>query len=146
MNFIAAIAFYPLNPMNPLSLPRWLIYKEFSFEAAHRLPHHQGKCARLHGHSWVGRVYVQGNSLVQRGAQQGMILDYGDIADAIEPLLDQFLDHYYLNESTGLESPTSEAIAQWIAEKLQKSGLPGLHSVEIRETCTSSAHYFLEVD
>lgn len=130
--------------MTHFSAPRWLIYKEFSFEAAHRLPFHQGKCARLHGHSWVGRVYVQGRALGKEGATQGMIMDYGDIADYIQPLLDQFLDHHFLNESTGIESPTSEAIAQWIGDKLQKAGLPGLHSVEIRETCTSSAHYFLE--
>jgi len=129
--------------MNPTSSPRWLIYKEFSFEAAHRLPYHNGKCARLHGHSWVGRVYVQGSQLEKTGTKQGMVLDYGDITDYIQPLLDCFLDHYYLNESTGLESPTSEAIAQWIAQKLEKAGLSGLHSVEIRETCTSSARYFL---
>ncbi|MFW6295871.1 MAG: 6-carboxytetrahydropterin synthase QueD [Halothece sp.] len=122
-------------------MEEWLIYKEFRFEAAHRLPHHDGKCRRLHGHSWVGRVYVTGNQLISDGAKQGMVMDYGDIKQYLKPLVDDFLDHHYLNETTGLENPTSEEIARWVFEKLEKMGLPGLHSVEIRETCTSGCRY-----
>jgi 6-pyruvoyltetrahydropterin/6-carboxytetrahydropterin synthase len=119
----------------------WLLYKEFRFEAAHRLPHHDGKCRRLHGHSWVGRVYVKGQRLIPDGAKAGMLIDYGDLQDYMQPLLDDFLDHYYLNESLNLENPTSELIAKWIYEKLEVLGLPGLWAVEIRETCTSGARY-----
>ena len=122
-------------------MEEWLIYKEFRFEPAHRLPHHDGKCCRLHGHSWLGRVYVKGNQLIKDGSKQGMLLDYGDIKKYIQPLLDDFLDHYYLNETTGLENPTSEAIAKWVFEQLEEAALPGLHAVEIRETCTSGARY-----
>ena len=122
-------------------MEEWLLYKEFRFEAAHRLPHHDGKCRRLHGHSWVGRVYVKGQILIPDGAKAGMLIDYGDLQDYMQPLLDDFLDHYYLNESLGLENPTSELIAKWIYEKLEVLGLPGLWAVEIRETCTSGARY-----
>lgn len=122
-------------------MEEWLLYKEFRFEAAHRLPHHDGKCRRLHGHSWVGRVYVKGQRLIPDGAKAGMLIDYGDLQDYMQPLLDDFLDHYYLNESLGLENPTSELIAKWIYEKLERLGLPGLSAVEIRETCTSGARY-----
>ncbi len=122
-------------------MEEWLIYKEFRFEAAHRLPHHDGKCCRLHGHSWLGRVYVKGNQLIKDGSKQGMVLDYGDLKKYIQPLLDDFLDHYYLNETTGLENPTSEAIAKWVFEQLEEAALPGLHAVEIQETCTSGARY-----
>lgn len=119
----------------------WLIFKEFRFEAAHRLPHYDGKCHRLHGHSWVGRIYVQGDRLVKDGPKQGMIMDFSDIQRYLEPLLENFLDHYYLNETMGLENPTCEAVAQWIFEKLEKAGLQGLQAVEIQETCTSGARY-----
>lgn len=122
-------------------MDEWTIYKEFRFEAAHCLPHHDGKCRRLHGHSWVGRVYVKGNQLISEGVKQGMILDYGDIKAYLKPLLENYLDHYYLNETTGLENPTSEAIARWVYEKLEKAGLPGLYAVEIRETCTSGCTF-----
>lgn len=122
-------------------MEEWVIYKEFRFEAAHHLPHHDGKCRRLHGHSWVGRVYVKGEKLIAEGSKQGMVMDYGDIKQYLKPLLDNFLDHYYLNETTGLENPTSEAIAKWIYEKLEHMGLPGLQAVEIKETCTSGCRY-----
>ncbi|MBD2148157.1 6-carboxytetrahydropterin synthase QueD [Sphaerospermopsis sp. FACHB-1194] len=120
---------------------QWLIGKEFRFEAAHKLPYHDGKCARLHGHSWRGVVYISANTLVQEGAKQGMVMDYSDLKKYLQPLLDNYLDHYYLNESTGLESPTSEAIAAWIYEKLEEAGLPGLTAVRIDETCTSICLY-----
>src|SRR5690606_26317636 len=39
------------------------IYKEFTFEAAHRLPFvpEGHKCARLHGHSFMVRISVSGD-------------------------------------------------------------------------------------
>jgi 6-pyruvoyltetrahydropterin/6-carboxytetrahydropterin synthase len=120
---------------------QWIIYKEFSFEAAHRLPHHDGKCSRLHGHSWIARVYIKGNAMIEEGAKTGMIIDYGDIKNYVKPLLDNYLDHYYLNETTGLDNPTSEALAKWIYEKLEEGNLPGLYAVEIKETCTSGCYY-----
>lgn len=122
-------------------MEEWTIYKDFRFEAAHRLTHHDGKCNRLHGHSWVGRVYIQGEQLQSMGAKQGMIMDYADIKKYIQPLLDNFLDHYYLNESTGLENPTCEELARWIFTKLESAGLSGLSAVEIKETCTSGCIY-----
>jgi 6-pyruvoyltetrahydropterin/6-carboxytetrahydropterin synthase len=122
-------------------MEEWLIFKEFRFEAAHILPHHGGKCSRLHGHSWVGRVYLKGNFLTKNGPSQGMIMDYSDLKKYLQPLLDEYLDHYFLNETTGLENPTCEAIAKWIYEQLELAELPGLYSVEIRETCTSGSVY-----
>ena len=122
-------------------MEHWQLYKEFRFEAAHKLPHHDGKCARLHGHSWVCRVYIRGDRLIDSGAKQGMLMDFGDLKKYMQPLLDEYLDHYYLNETLAMESPTSEAIAQWIYGKLAAVELPGLDAVEIRETCTSGCIY-----
>jgi 6-pyruvoyltetrahydropterin/6-carboxytetrahydropterin synthase len=36
------------------------IRKRFRFESSHVLPHHTGKCARLHGHSYRLEVTVRG--------------------------------------------------------------------------------------
>ena len=114
--------------------------KEFKFEAAHRLPHHDGKCQRLHGHSWVGELILQGVPLVQDGPKRGMLADFGDVKAAVEPLLESALDHHYLNDTTGLENPTSEELARWVFEKL-RGKLPLLVGVKIKETCTSSCIY-----
>jgi 6-pyruvoyltetrahydropterin/6-carboxytetrahydropterin synthase len=86
-------------------------------------------------------VYVRGDELKKSGAEQGMIMDFAEVKRYLQPLLDDYLDHYYLNDSLGLESPTSEAIAQWLYEKLVMVALPGLHAVEIHETCTSGCMY-----
>jgi len=111
------------------------LFKEFTFEAAHRLPQVPAghKCARLHGHSFVVRVTVSG----EVGKESGWVMDFADISTAFEPIYRQ-LDHYYLNEIDGLENPTSENIARWIWQRLQ---LPGLSEVQIRETCTSGCAY-----
>ena len=119
----------------------WVLGKEFRFEAAHELPHHDGKCARLHGHSWRGVVYVNGTALTQSGPKSGMVMDYADIKTCLKPLLNDYLDHHFLNKTTGLENPTSEELAQWIFERLEHSGLSGLLAVRIDETCTSTCVY-----
>lgn len=118
----------------------WTLSKRFPFEAAHHLPHHAGKCQRVHGHSWALSVEVQAMVLVTSGPETGMVMDYGRITAAVRPLLDATLDHYDLNVSTGLESPTSETLARWIYERLAPT-LPGLHAVTIEETCTSACRY-----
>ena len=61
----------------------WTLVKKFTFEAAHQLTKHQGKCSRLHGHSWVGYVYVSGDNLKQSGSEAGMVMDYGEIKKVI---------------------------------------------------------------
>lgn len=113
------------------------IFKEFTFEAAHRLPHvpEGHKCARLHGHSFMVRITVAG----EVGERSGWIMDFGDIKTAFQPLWKQ-LDHYYLNDIPGLENPTSENLAIWIWARL-KPALPQLSRIEIRETCTSGCVY-----
>lgn len=124
-----------------MSSELWIISKQFTFEAAHKLPKHDGKCARLHGHSWQGEILIAGNELITSGAKEGMLQDFGDIKKAFKPLLDNYLDHHYLNESTGLANPTSESLAKWLHEKLVASGLAGIYGVRVNETCTSSCLY-----
>jgi 6-pyruvoyltetrahydropterin/6-carboxytetrahydropterin synthase len=118
------------------------IYKEFTFEAAHRLPNVAAghKCGRLHGHSWKGVIYVAGDV----DPEAGWIMDYAEIKRIFAPLYDQ-LDHRYLNDIAGLENPTSEVVAKWIWDKL-KSDLPLLSQVVINETCTSGCIYRGEND
>lgn len=113
------------------------VYKEFQFEAAHRLPHVPAdhKCARLHGHSFTVRIAVLG----ELDPHLGWVMDFADIKAAFEPLYEQ-LDHRYLNEIPELDNPTSERLARWIWDRLH-TRLPGLSAVEVRETCTSGCVY-----
>jgi 6-pyruvoyltetrahydropterin/6-carboxytetrahydropterin synthase len=113
------------------------IFKEFTFEAAHRLPFvpEGHKCGRLHGHSFRVIVYVRGPV----GAESGWVMDFADLSASFRPLHDR-LDHYYLNEVEGLENPTSEVLARWIWRQLYAT-LPGIDRVTVRETCTSGCTY-----
>jgi 6-pyruvoyltetrahydropterin/6-carboxytetrahydropterin synthase len=111
------------------------LFKDFHFEAAHRLPHvlDDHPCSRLHGHSFQVRIEVSGSV----SPQTGWLMDFSEIKRAVKPILEQ-LDHYYLNEIPGLENPTSEVLAAWIWKQL-KPALPLLSAVTIQETCSSGA-------
>lgn len=113
------------------------LYKQFTFEAAHRLPNVPPghKCARLHGHSFGVELRVSGPV----DPDLGWVMDFADIKAAFRPIYDQ-LDHHYLNEIPGLENPTSEVLAVWIWDRL-KPILPMLSAVIVRETCTSGCEY-----
>jgi 6-pyruvoyltetrahydropterin/6-carboxytetrahydropterin synthase len=113
------------------------IFKEFTFEAAHRLPHVPAghKCARLHGHSFRAEIHVRGPV----HPELGWVMDFAEVKLAFQPLHDQ-LDHAYLNDIAGLENPTSEVIARWIWRRVAPS-LQGLCRVVVRETCTSGCVY-----
>jgi 6-pyruvoyltetrahydropterin/6-carboxytetrahydropterin synthase len=113
------------------------IFKEFTLEAAHRLPNvpPSHKCARLHGHSFRVAVHVEGH--VDRNT--GWVRDFADLSRAMKPVLD-CLDHHYLNEVDGLHNPTSEVLARWIWDRLRPS-LPDLSQVVVQETCTTGCAY-----
>ena len=111
------------------------VWKDVTFEAAHRLPNvpEGHKCARLHGHSYRVRITVEGAV----DPHTGMLVDYADIKAAWRPLHER-LDHHYLNDIAGLENSTSEVLALWIWRRLVDY-LPELACVEVRETCTAGA-------
>jgi queuosine biosynthesis protein QueD len=113
------------------------IYKEFSFDSAHRLPMlpEGHKCRRLHGHTFRVALHLSGPV----EPEPGWVADYGEIKAAFAPVYDQ-LDHRYLNEIKGLENPTSENLARWIWRAM-KARLPLLSQVVVHETCTSGCVY-----
>jgi 6-pyruvoyltetrahydropterin/6-carboxytetrahydropterin synthase len=111
--------------------------KTFQFEAAHLLPHlpKSHKCRRLHGHSFKVEVAVTGDC----DPKLGWVMDYADISAAFKPIWSK-LDHFYLNDITGLDNPTSENLAVWIWKRL-KPRLPLLTEVVVAETCQSRCVY-----
>jgi 6-pyruvoyltetrahydropterin/6-carboxytetrahydropterin synthase len=111
--------------------------KDYSFEAAHTLPHVPigHKCARMHGHSFQVEISVEG----EIDPHQGWLMDHSDISSVMEPILKE-LDHAYLNDISGLENPTFEVLAGWIWEKLAPI-LPCLAEIVIHETPTARCSY-----
>lgn len=119
----------------PASPARFEIYRDYQIDAARRLlglPA-EHKCGRVHGHAFRVRIWVAGSI-----NQQGWVVDFADIDRAMAPVLEA-LDHRFLNEVQGLEQPTTERLALWIADELRAPkppapALPGLCRVEVHET------------
>jgi len=87
------------------------IFKDFYFEAAHRLPYVPAahKCSRLHGHNYKVRIEVEGELITGLD----WVCDFSMI-EVIADVIKEQVDHRYLNEINGLENPTAEIIALWI--------------------------------
>lgn len=115
-----------------------LLTKSFTFEAAHHLPGHRGKCARPHGHSYTLEVTLRGPIRhAPSESDHGMVLDFADLSQVVKEAVIARLDHYDLNEVTGIHT-TAENLAHWIWDALVAGGLPDelLHRVRLWETAT----------
>ena len=103
-----------------------------SFSAAHRLPHYDGPCHNLHGHTWKAVFIIEGP--VQ---QDGMVCDFKVIKKLLD---DQLPDHRFLNDE--VENPTAENLAQYLFKKageiLAEKGLK-LKTLEIWESENAAA-------
>jgi 6-pyruvoyltetrahydropterin/6-carboxytetrahydropterin synthase len=90
----------------------------FKFEAAHYLPKHEGKCKNVHGHSYQLEVEITfgPNGMLN---DQKMIMDFGDLKNLVNPLIEEYLDHHLLNE-TLCKTPTAEVMVDMIAYELNK--------------------------
>lgn len=110
--------------------------RTYRFEAAHFLPKVPAghKCARMHGHSYLIGVTLEG----EIDAERGWVMDFAEIDEYVSPLVRQ-LDHQVLNEIDGLANPTSELLAVWLWNKL--AALPGLVEVVVSETPSSRCVY-----
>ena len=70
------------------------IAKEFYWEMGHRLPHHQGLCKNLHGHSYKMCVELEGSL-----DKNNMIIDYFDLTKIVNKIIEP-LNHAFLCEET----------------------------------------------
>jgi 6-pyruvoyltetrahydropterin/6-carboxytetrahydropterin synthase len=131
------------------------VCKIFTFDAAHQLIGHKGKCSNLHGHTYKLEVVLKGKPLASQGhSDEGFVIDFSDIKRTVQESVVDDLDHAFLamgNEpiletltNTGSKvallsfRTTVENMSSYIAYMLKLAGLP-LHSVKLWETPTSWA-------
>ncbi|UKH20240.1 6-carboxytetrahydropterin synthase QueD [Actinobacillus pleuropneumoniae] len=135
------------------------IAKEFSFDMAHMLDGHDGKCQNLHGHTYKLQVEVRGD-LVAEGAKRSMVMDYADLKSVVKREILDPMDHAYIYDLNseresqvakllvdlnskvyGIPSrTTAEEMAKYMFEKLEKVGLP-VSLIRLWETPTSYCEY-----
>ncbi len=119
------------------------VVKEFSFEAAHFLPDHQGDCRYLHGHHYRLQVGFSGDI----DKQTSMVIDFGTVKEMVRDILDE-LDHTCLNEvkycNFPRKQPTAENMVVWIANMIvYRIGATDIKLTFVRlyETPTSYAEW-----
>ena len=73
------------------------ITRRLEFDAGHRLPNHQGQCRNVHGHRYAIEITLCGDLINEQGAaDDGMVMDFGDIkVVAMEKLVSAW-DHAFL--------------------------------------------------
>lgn len=110
-----------------------------TFDAAHFLPGHPGKCARMHGHTYRVEFTVERRGGVD--PETGMVLDFGDLDAIAQQVLSRF-DHHLLNDS--FDRPTAEVIAVALAADFNGMLLKGMRVCRLRLWETPDC--FVEVD
>lgn len=131
---------------------------EASFDSAHFLSGHGGKCANLHGHRWRVIAKIAGEHLQTQGEQEGMLIDFADFKKAVHDLADT-LDHTLLIEKGSLQletmdametegfsivslpfRPTAEHMAKYLFDSMKKEGF-SICSMTVYETPDNCAIY-----
>jgi 6-pyruvoyltetrahydropterin/6-carboxytetrahydropterin synthase len=106
------------------------VTRTFAFEAAHELPWHEGRCRRLHGHSYRLEVTVEGPV-----GPNGMVVDFADVKAVVQREVVDRYDHHYLNDV--VDNPTAELLAHDIWKVLEAGGL-ALARLRLWETADCS--------
>jgi 6-pyruvoyltetrahydropterin/6-carboxytetrahydropterin synthase len=113
-----------------VAAPRTSVTCSFTFEAAHRLAWHPGKCRNLHGHSYRLEVTVAGPL-----DDNGVVVDFDLLREIVEREVIGQWDHRDLNEV--IDNPTAELLAHRAWELLAAAGVD-LAALRLWETVDSS--------
>jgi 6-pyruvoyltetrahydropterin/6-carboxytetrahydropterin synthase len=127
------------------------ISKEFTFDMAHRLALHPGKCKNLHGHTYRLQVFLSGEK-----NRQGMIADFADLKKLVKTEIVEKLDHstaIWADDDVLMKAipenfkralfpfeTTAENLVEWIFITLEKIE-PRISKVILWETPASQAIY-----
>ena len=109
----------------------WILTVKDRFQAAHFLKEYEGKCERIHGHTFYVEVRVSVKSL----DKTGIGIDFKIIKKALSDILP---DHTLLNEVYGF-NPSAENLSRHFFKELKKR-FP-VKSVTVWESEDASATY-----
>lgn len=126
-------------------VPMWEIEKEVKFEAAHFMPHYEGPCRHIHGHSWRVRVVLRLYELHEAGPLKGMSIDFSEIKSPLETHVVNRLDHSGLNDIVSYEAPSCEVLSRWIFEQLEVHAphvAMHVYKVVVHETSVNTVTYY----
>lgn len=98
------------------------VSRSFTFDAAHMLDTHDGKCKNLHGHTYRLEVCVKGD-LIKQGPKAGMVIDFADLKSIVNAEIIDRLDHALLYDETNpQESELASLLQKWQRKTYAFSG------------------------
>lgn len=132
-----------------------LVTKTFTFDSAHQLLGHEGKCANVHGHTYQLEVTIKGPvNNVPGASDEGFVMDFADLKQVVKTIIIDHFDHAFIAKGdepvvevlkqTGSKvvelgfRTTAERLAAYIFNQLTEAGLP-VHRIKLYETPTSWA-------
>lgn len=123
-------------------MARFELSIETHFSAAHSLRDYPGDCARLHGHNWHVKLYVECTEL----DELGLGIDYKVLKSELKAALEPW-DHYNLNDVPPFDriNPSSENVAAELYKEMSSrldNGRVRVSRIEICETCTAMVTYW----
>mgnify|MGYP000570718295 CR=1 FL=1 len=146
------------------------ITRRLEFDSGHRIPNHDGQCRHLHGHRYAIEVTLTGVVADHPGkADDGMVLDFGDIKRLTNQHVVELWDHAFLvakqdtllvhfleslpNHKTVVldDVPTVENLVKFAFDRLspifaaETQGKLSLFSVRLYETPNCWADYPVRV-
>lgn len=113
-----------------------MVVKSKTFDAAHQIIDYEGKCKNLHGHTY--RIEV--GCLVTELAPNNIGVDFTIIGQQMKQLIDDKLDHKYLNKEFNEKNLTAEYLAKHVFEHLKQLNNTVAY-VKIHETPDSFVIY-----
>ena len=124
-------------------MPTWILQTEFRFDSAHLIEGYDGKCARLHGHTYRVRMSAKSHKLNPSKylPTPDMVCDFRELKWPARDSTKGGLDHAYLNDILPI-STTAERIAEYIHQETKKRLPEGIElTVTIWETPDSWVEY-----
>ena len=124
-------------------MPTWILHTEFKFDAAHFIEGYDGKCGRMHGHSYKVKVTAKSHKLNPSKYLNSpdMVCDFKELKWAASDSEKGGLDHAMLNDIIS-EITTAERIAEYIHKETSSRIPNGIDlTVTVWETDTSWVEY-----
>jgi 6-pyruvoyltetrahydropterin/6-carboxytetrahydropterin synthase len=116
------------------------VERAFTFSAGHSLTSGEGMCARPHGHTFTLTIILSAPRLQTEGPEKNMIVDLDRMQALIKPMIDQYFEHRWLNDTLETDAPTLEYAAYWIFNHLSPT-LDHLYCIRLTEDGISTATY-----
>ncbi len=123
-------------------MPTWTLNTEFTFDAAHSIGGYDGKCARMHGHTYRVRISAKSHTLNPSKYLDtpDMVCDFNELKWAGKDSEKGGFDHGILDELMPVNT-TAERIAEYI-HKETKSRIPG--NIELTVTVWETENSWVE--